>query len=146
MKLSKGLAKIASLALLGFILPFAMLFPVYLVLDGIGAGATENAILHLLPPAIGCSFLFALSAIVSTLSSKGPTFVQSLFLIGTTFIVVSLQVPRKHYKSEDPQIVSAVAPIIAAAIAFLFLFVFAYFRRVSANVSEVQDIQADGSK
>lgn len=146
MKWSKALTKIALLGVLGFLIPVAMLLPVFYAMDDIGSGSeSRNLIAILIPPAFGCCVLFTLSAIASSVSKNGATFVQSLFLIGTTFILVHINlVPLQHYKSDEPPFAETeLIPIIAVAIVFSGLVIFAYSRKIKTVVLDVGFDQAN---
>lgn len=139
-KWSKVLSKIALLGALGFLIPVAMLLPVHYAMDDIGFGSERrNLVGTLLPPAFGCCVLFTLSAIASSVSKNGATFVQSLFLIGTTFILAYINLaPLHHYKSDEPPSGGTeLIPIIAVAIMFSGLVIFAYARKIKTVILDV---------
>ncbi len=140
MKWSKALTKIALLGVLGFLIPVAMLLPVFYAMDDIGSGSeSRNLIAILIPPAFGCCVLFTLSAIASSVSKNGATFVQSLFLIGTTFILVYINLaPMQHFKSgEPPSGGTELIPIIAVGLVFTGLLIFAYSRKSKTVIMDV---------
>lgn len=102
---SRTLFKIIALTGIGFVIPVAMLLPVEYALSEFGTQPDWNTLVdRYLPPATGCSLFFLASAITSSTPRKLVTFVQSLFLHGTTFILCSLAVvPIHHNKVADPQ-------------------------------------------
>ncbi len=102
---SRTLFKIIALSAIGFVIPVAMLLPVEYALSEFDTQPEWNTLVdRYLPPATGCSLFFLASAITSSTPRKLVTFVQSLFLHGTTFIVCALAfVPIHHNKIADPQ-------------------------------------------
>jgi Zn-dependent protease len=101
----RTLFKIIALTGIGFVIPVAMLLPVEYALSEFGTQPDWNTLVdRYLPPATGCSLFFLASAITSSTPRMLVTFVQSLFLHGTNFILCSLAfVPIHHNKVADPQ-------------------------------------------
>jgi hypothetical protein len=123
---SRTLFKIIALTAIGFVIPIAMLLPVECALSEFGTQPNWNTLVdRYLPPATGCSLLFLASAITSSTQRKLVTFVQSLFLLGTTFIVCSLAfVPVHQNKVADPQQGNlAWIPFVSALLLFMALLV-----------------------
>lgn len=102
---SRTLFKIIALTGIGFVIPVATLLPVEYALSEFGTQPDWSTLVdRYLPPSTGCSLFFLASAITSSTPRKLVTFVQSLFLHGTTFIVCSVAfVPIHHNKVADPQ-------------------------------------------
>jgi hypothetical protein len=118
--------KTITLAIVGFLIPPAMLIPVgYAVSESGDQPDLGTVLLYCLPPAIGCSFFFTASAIVSSGPHSRLTFVQALFILGTTFIVsVMAFAPIKHYKSDEPPAEwRSLMPFVAVSCAFLLLMI-----------------------
>jgi hypothetical protein len=116
--------KIIALTAIGFVIPVAMLLPVEYALSEFGTQPDWNTLVdRYLPPATGCSLFFLASAITSSTPRKLVTFVQSLFLHGTTFIVCALAfVPIHHNKVADPQQQhSAWIPFVSVLLLFMAL-------------------------
>ncbi len=101
----RTLLKIIVLTGIGFVIPVAMLLPVEYALSEFGTQPDWITLVdRYLKPSTGCSLFFLASAITSSTPRKLLTFVQSLFLHGTTFIVCSVAfVPIHHNKVADPQ-------------------------------------------
>ncbi len=137
---SKVLSKIALLGVVGFLIPLAMLLPVHYAQDDLRSGSeSRNLNAILLQPAIGCCVLFTLSAIASSVSKNGATFVQSLFLIGTTYILVHLNfIPLHQHKGDElPSGGTESIPIVAVASVFTALLIFAYARKSKTVIMDV---------
>jgi uncharacterized membrane protein len=120
------LVKIVAFTLIGFVVPIVMLLPVDYALSDFGTHPDWNALsVRYLPPATGCSLLFLASAMTSSTPRKLVTFVQSLFLHGTTFILCSLAfVPIHQNKVSDPkQEYLAWIPFVSVLLLFMALLV-----------------------
>lgn len=123
---SRALFKIIALTAMGFVIPIAILLPVDYALSEIGNQPDWNTLGdRYLQPATGCSLFFLASAITSSTPRKLVTFVQSLVLHGTTFILCSLAfVPIHHNKVADPQQQHlALIPFVSVLLLFLVLMV-----------------------
>jgi hypothetical protein len=123
---SRTLFKIIALTGIGFVIPVATLLPVEYALSEFGTQPDWSTLVdRYLPPSTGCSLFFLASAITSSTPRKLVTFVQSLFLHGTTFIVCSLAfVPIHHNKVADPQQAHlAWIPFVSVLLLFMALLV-----------------------
>jgi hypothetical protein len=121
---SRTLFKITALTAMGFVIPVVILLPVDYALSEIGSQPDWNTLGdRYLQPATGCSLFFLASAITSSTPRKLVTFVQSLFLHGTTFILCSLAfVPIHQNKVADPQQQHlALIPFVSVLLLFLVL-------------------------
>lgn len=119
--------KTIALAIVGFLIPTAMLVSVEYTASEFGPPTNFGIILtRYLPPSLGCSLLFTASAIASSVPNSRLTFVQALFILGTTFIVsVMAFTPIQHYKSDDPPTGPwGIVPAAAVSGMFLLLMVF----------------------
>ena len=126
MKRPRTLFKIIALTAVGFAIPVTMLLPVDYAFSEFGTQPDWNTLLNrYLPPATGCSLFFIASAFTSSTPRKILTFVQSLFLHATTFIVCALAcLPIQHNKVADPQQENlAWIPFVAVLLLFMVLMV-----------------------
>ena len=105
MNWQRAIAKTLTLAIVGFLIPIAVLMPLeYAVSEFAPRQALATIVSHSFFPSLGCSLLFAASAIVSVGPARRVTFVQAVFLLGTTFVVSTLAfVPLHHTKSLEPR-------------------------------------------
>ena len=123
---SRTLLHVIGLTAIGFAIPVAMLLPVEYARAEFGVQFDWNKLLdRLMPPTIGCSGLFLVSALTSSTPRKTLTFVQSLFLHGVTFIASSFAfVPVQNNKVTDPQLSRlAWIPFLAVLLLFVALMV-----------------------
>lgn len=123
---SRTLIKIIALTATGFVIPIAMLLPVEYALSTLGTQQDWSTLVdRYLSPATGCSLIFLASAITSSTPGKIVTFVQSLFLHGTTFIICSIAlVPIHHNSVENPdQSHLAWIPFVSVFLLFMALLV-----------------------
>jgi hypothetical protein len=143
---SHTLSKIIALTAVGFAIPVAVLLPVEYALSEYGTQPDWNTLVdRYLPPATGCSLFFLASAITSSTPRKLVTFVQSLFLHGTTFIVCALTfVPIQHHKVGDPQQQNlSWIPFVSVFLLFMALLIIGNIR-TSAKI-EAPNPNADGT-
>jgi carbon starvation protein CstA len=118
--------KVVALTGIGFVVPIVLLLSVeYAFVEFVTQRDWRTFWSRYLPPATGCSLLFLASAITSSTPRRLLTFVQSLFLYGTTFVACTFAfVPIQPNKAAIAHLgILNWIPFVAVLLLFIVLVV-----------------------